>query len=1129
MDPFLAKGNLCGQTLLRIVSRGNAIIAELLRLSKNIPVPILSSKEEKGSKYSKFIFGFEYFKDPDEIEKRINSDSDLLEAELEFQETYGKIIERIYGLFESIWRYYVDLSKFFSDVHSGFFIQHSIEGILYDSDGKQLTGEALYLYGIMLLFLEYRIPGPVRERIVVSHCRYVGEAGLESFAEVCRLARATQFIPKSWGKKPVDKDAPWFLPSTTKYNRPDDWPETLFSRFSFPENFVRMLIGRFQSDDVYHMTTIFPNTDHRSARLATQAAMLYVLLYFCPTILLNEPTTMREIVDRYFLDNWIITIYMGHQIDLSAEWFNYPAAKSAMENVLQSQNVYALNDKNRNEIDEVIGVLQTVLAEGVLTESYLLDNCTALFNLMRQSNTSLRWRMLHRHVKHRRFKELLLGETAGVSMETMTTLLLLTAQLEFVLRSLLEKVLGSKAEGWARARAAASQRTIELADYFTGEKALTRVQRNESLVAWFQSLSEEIRKLEYEDQHTTVTGRKIQTLINALKEVEQFDQLDNNLQVKAFLEETRAFLLEMIRAVGVQSSMLAMMDTVSDLSYAWGGALQEYIPILHSRIQQDPTSVTLLRAMFLKLTSILDIPLVRINQCNSPDIASVAEYYSSELVEFVRAVLKIIPTSVFEILQKIVTLEEEKFKPVPNRIEGIHLKDYAQLDEQYELAKLTHQVSKFTEGILQMEKTLLGVIQVDPRKILEEGIRAQLVQQIANALDNSMLFPEGYARDFEKKAESLATTIAGYRRAIEYIQDFIDLPGTKIWQEELSRVINYNIEFECKKLLKKSHSEGLSEYQSQSIPIPLNLGSSFMSRILDVLLELTSPEFAIYSLECGCWFLQDGTELCGIKTFAVLNHAIDVIGMSGLDKLLGYFIIHQLKNFVDYYNAQIRQFHVLLETTRASLSPVWKKPSLDVYSSACKQLQHVLPELLGFLGQIGQATLLRAKVVSELQFSCRLSADMLQQALSTLDKAVVKEIWQYASNPAAEKPELLDEKNNDLVVNLSKMLRACGLVDTSETVYITTHPLEALPVLLLLFLIHYTPKLMYDKEFGSLIRKKSSSRLDGGALVAGMSTLLHQFHPSYKKNLLQYIGQYVQTNIHKTFEESEGQKNWAPG
>lgn len=42
MDPaFLAEDNICGNTLLRLVSRGNSLIAELFRLSQNLP-PFLS-------------------------------------------------------------------------------------------------------------------------------------------------------------------------------------------------------------------------------------------------------------------------------------------------------------------------------------------------------------------------------------------------------------------------------------------------------------------------------------------------------------------------------------------------------------------------------------------------------------------------------------------------------------------------------------------------------------------------------------------------------------------------------------------------------------------------------------------------------------------------------------------------------------------------------------------------------------------------------------------------------------------------------------------------------------------------------------------------------------------------------
>ena len=44
----------------------------------------------------------------------------------------------------------------------------------------------------------------------------------------------------------------------------------------------------------------------------------------------------------------------------------------------------------------------------------------------------------------------------------------------------------------------------------------------------------------------------------------------------------------------------------------------------------------------MKLSSILDAPMVRIVQANSPDMLSVSKYYSGELVKFIKYVLQVI-------------------------------------------------------------------------------------------------------------------------------------------------------------------------------------------------------------------------------------------------------------------------------------------------------------------------------------------------------------------------------------------------------------------------------------------------------------------------------------------------------
>ena len=52
------------------------------------------------------------------------------------------------------------------------------------------------------------------------------------------------------------------------------------------------------------------------------------------------------------------------------------------------------------------------------------------------------------------------------------------------------------------------------------------------------------------------------------------------------------------------------------------------------------------------------------------------------------------------------------------------------------------------------------------------------------------------------KLEALGDRMDGFRRSFEYIQDYVNIYGLKIWQEEVSRIINYNVEQECNSFLR---------------------------------------------------------------------------------------------------------------------------------------------------------------------------------------------------------------------------------------------------------------------------------------------------------------------------------------
>lgn len=48
--------------------------------------------------------------------------------------------------------------------------------------------------------------------------------------------------------------------------------------------------------------------------------------------------------------------------------------------------------------------------------------------------------------------------------------------------------------------------------------------------------------------------------------------------------------------------------------------------------------------------------------------------------------------------------------------------------------------------------------------------------------------------EVERVMTRLAVRMAAFQRSTEYVQDYIDMAGLKLWQQELSRVIYYNIE-----------------------------------------------------------------------------------------------------------------------------------------------------------------------------------------------------------------------------------------------------------------------------------------------------------------------------------------------
>lgn len=170
--------------------------------------------------------------------------------------------------------------------------------------------------------------------------------------DVCLLLRSTGYVHPSiaakvlglGGKQAGARAASLVVPR---------YPEAYFSRFRFEENFVDLVVARLRCDDIYNQLNLYPHPAHRSTALSTQAAMLYVCLYFCPQVLHSQGSQMREIVDKFFCDNWTISVYMGMTVNLVDAWLDFKAARSAIENVISPPAIKALCQQQKEQLGKI--------------------------------------------------------------------------------------------------------------------------------------------------------------------------------------------------------------------------------------------------------------------------------------------------------------------------------------------------------------------------------------------------------------------------------------------------------------------------------------------------------------------------------------------------------------------------------------------------------------------------------------------------------------------------------------------------------------------------------------------------------------------------------------------------------
>ena len=1114
---------LCNQELLKLVARGSAVICETLRLKDYIPEAYANKNEEK--LYKDIIFDFSIFQERniDKFENRLQTDQELLDKDEDFRINNIDVIERFFSLFESIYQYITDWKTFISQVKMGNFVQHTIDTILNNKEIRPLFCESVFSAGVMLLLVDRLIPGPIREKLIVSYYRYKGKSTIPHFQEIFKLFASTGYFPPTSFSDPKDEI------------RPKKYPCDYFKRCDLDVEIIQKIISTISGNDIYDQQLAYPTTnEYQTVAFSQQASLLLVTLFFCQKMLERDHKNMFDIVSKHFHDNFVISFYMGYTIDINEYWKDFKEAHTALEFNMKLNTLKDKKNDNFAKIKKLDDELKRYLNEGVMTEEFVLKNIETLLGLMRDSNVVLRWFLLQRNITKKNIRDIF---NEKLENKDLINLLLNLSQFEYLLKTMFQNLVFNKESMWNNDKALCNQKLNELISYYSGQTAFNSNMKLENYSKYFEGLNNKINQLD--TKNPTKVGIRISKIKGYIKEISLLDKIYESVNAKENLRIVNERLDHMLMIVNVKKNYLVSISKISDFSYAWIN-IHDYKDEMQILLRNDSKNVLLLRATFLKLASILNFPLIRLFEIDSEDIESVTNYYSGELVKFVKNILQVIPRRVFELMQKVCDIFKGDFKEMPIKILKRDINTYSQPKERYELANAVHGISMITKGIFMMEKTLMGVIEVDPKVILEEGIRKELLSLLASTFHKNLDFGISDKIDFMQKMNKLISEISAIKKSFIYIQDYVNMNGSKMWSEEMHRLINYYVELEANKFLSRKIKNNRDKYEifKYNIPTyPPNKSSpesyTFLGRLTRYVLNLTDPKNVTFCPLNYTWYEKEklDKEVFGIKQLYKIKKAIGVEGFQGFGKLLGYLNFQNLIKLQPLFNNKAANESTTLRTINRLIgSPfiahnIEKSEGKDLIAAIEKYSQKSTDTVMEKLLKIGQIEFLRKLQNYIISENAEVGCNMLNNEMKSMDKINLlilkndikvnfisddanQDINQQNdplgkglnTNNNAQKSEhsSLDNYYN----NLCSFFEDFGFVDTDHTFYYNLNQLSYMPTILAATTFnsikHY---LDYDHK-KMVLEKKIGENFDMNYFTHGLYCILYQ---TGKKNLITFI------------------------
>ena len=218
----------------------------------------------------------------------------------------------------------------------------------------ELLLETIANFSYMLLIVHRRFAVTFRERVIVAHHRWrAGDCEANGTRVVATLNRVIELC----GRDASSPDAP-----ANQNTQNTEYPAHVFHHFTLPKQVVRFVLRRYRKrrgSDIGRgegkqrsMDDDDESAESPDCVAGSIARNVSLALFFAPDLLQNDHHLMRDIVDLYFPESFVVSMGGGSVLDLSKGWWNFPAARRALINA--SWCVEALEEEEDASSDEEV-------------------------------------------------------------------------------------------------------------------------------------------------------------------------------------------------------------------------------------------------------------------------------------------------------------------------------------------------------------------------------------------------------------------------------------------------------------------------------------------------------------------------------------------------------------------------------------------------------------------------------------------------------------------------------------------------------------------------------------------------------------------------------------------------------